>query len=117
MNVNRKQNRLFLINLLKNYIKLLSEIYICIVFFQFLKIRITSHVVSNFFKKLVMETMEHREKKGIVRHDMIHLLMEAKKGTLVYEEDTKDTSETGFATVQESVIGQKQIMRSMKDIF
>lgn len=69
-------------------------------------------IVTNFFKNLVIETMEHREKNGIVRHDMIHLLMEAKKGTLVYEEDTNDSSEAGFATVQESVIGQKQIKRS-----
>ena len=60
----------------------------------------------------MIETMEYREKNGIIRHDMIHLLIEAKKGTLVYEEDTKDSSEAGFATVQESVIGQKQIKRS-----
>lgn len=45
---------------------------------------------------------------------MIHLLIQAKKGTLVYDGDTKETSEAGFATVQESAIGQKQIKRSVK---
>ena len=83
--------------------------------FQFLNITITPPVVNNFFKKLVTETMENREKNGIVRHDMIHLLIQAKKGTLVHEEDSKDSSEIGFATVQESAIGQKQIKRSMYD--
>lgn len=86
-------------------------------FFQFLKFTITPPVVSKFFKKLVMETIENREKSGIIRHDMINLLMQAKKGTLVHEEDTKDSSETGFATVQESTIGRKQIKRSTRDIF
>lgn len=59
--------------------------------------------------------MENREKNGIVRHDMIHLLIQAKKGTLVHEEDSKDSSEIGFATVQESAIGRKKIKRSMYD--
>lgn len=36
--------------------------------------------MRDFFKKLVMETMENRELKHIIRPDMIHLLMEAKKG-------------------------------------
>lgn len=44
---------------------------------------------------------------------MIHLLIEAKKGTLVYDEDAKEKLEAGFATVQESDIGKKQIKRSM----
>lgn len=83
--------------------------------FQFLNFTITPRVVSKFFKKLVIETMENREKNGIVRHDMIHLLIQAKKGTLVHEEDSKDSSEIGFATVQESAIGRKKIKRSMYD--
>ena len=48
---------------------------------------------------------------------MIHLLIQAKKGTLVYDGDAKETSEAGFATVQESEIGQKRVIRSMIRIF
>jgi cytochrome P450 family 9 len=41
-----------------------------------------SNSVVNFFRSLVQNTMSTREAKGIVRLDMIHLLMQAKKGTL-----------------------------------
>lgn len=34
----------------------------------------------NFFRTIVMDTMKHREENNIVRPDMVHLLMEAKKG-------------------------------------
>lgn len=33
-----------------------------------------------FFKDLFMGTMRDREERNIIRPDMIHLLMEAKKG-------------------------------------
>lgn len=36
--------------------------------------------VQDFYRKLVIETMHNRELQKIVRPDMIHLLMEAKKG-------------------------------------
>ncbi|OWR49281.1 cytochrome P450 9G3 [Danaus plexippus plexippus] len=38
--------------------------------------------VINFFKGIVVNTMQHREKNNIHRPDMIQLLMEASKGTL-----------------------------------
>jgi cytochrome P450 family 9 len=41
-----------------------------------------SKFVVNFFRSMVHNTMSTREEKGIVRPDMIHLLMQAKKGTL-----------------------------------
>jgi len=50
--------------------------------------------------------MATREKEGIIRPDMIHLLMEAKKGNLKYEE-SQQNSDAGFATVEESTVGQK----------
>jgi len=49
-----------------------------------------SNYVVNFFRSLVHNTMSTREERGIVRHDMIHLLMQAKKGTL--QEDENDTT-------------------------
>lgn len=53
--------------------------------------------VCNFFRI--------REKRGIVRPDMIHLLMEARKGKLRYEETMNTDDDAGFATVEESHIG------------
>jgi hypothetical protein len=38
--------------------------------------------VVNFFRFLVHNTISTREEKDILRPDMIHLLMQAKKGTL-----------------------------------
>ena len=38
--------------------------------------------IRNFFHSLIIDTMNIRDSKGIIRPDMIHLLMQAKKGTL-----------------------------------
>lgn len=46
------------------------------------KFRLFSEETSGFFKELIMGTMKDREQRKIIRPDMIHLLMEAKKGTL-----------------------------------
>jgi hypothetical protein len=47
-----------------------------------------SNSVVNFFRSLVHNTMSTREEKGILRPDMIQLLMEAKKETLRVDDDT-----------------------------
>lgn len=39
-----------------------------------------SQATKDFFRNLILGTMEERELKNITRHDMIHLLMKAKKG-------------------------------------
>lgn len=60
--------------------------------------------MTNFFVGLVNETIKVREEKGIVRPDMINLLLEARRGDKSkFEEATK--VETGFATVEEANIG------------
>lgn len=40
---------------------------------------------------------------------MIHLLMQARKGALKYEQE--DTKEAGYATVEESDVGRQAIRR------
>nr|AAR97606.1 cytochrome P450 9E1 [Diploptera punctata] len=52
-----------------------------------LKLRFISDKLSDYFRSLIQKTMDTRENKGIIRPDMIHLLMQAKKGTLKNEED------------------------------
>lgn len=60
--------------------------------------------LNKLIREVAVETMKQREEKGIVRHDMIHLLMQAKKGQLgdannnnIVEEKLAD----GFATAEE----------------
>lgn len=59
--------------------------------------------VSNFFINLIKETIKIRKEKGVIRPDMIHLLMEARKGKTALE-DTTNLPDTGFATVNEHIV-------------
>ena len=43
---------------------------------------------------MVHNTMSTREEKGIVRPDMIHLLMQAKKGTLQADDNATTTGKS-----------------------
>lgn len=56
--------------------------------------------ISNFFRNIISETIRARESRGIIRPDMIHLLLRSRKG--VVDEERTETSETGFATAQET---------------
>lgn len=58
--------------------------------------------LTSFFRSIVKETMEYREKNGITRPDMINLLMAARKGQLKHL--TNEEKNDGFAAVQESAI-------------
>ncbi|KAJ9573560.1 hypothetical protein L9F63_009045, partial [Diploptera punctata] len=57
-----------------------------------LKMRIISDKVTEFFRSLVLETMNTRDKQGIVRPDMLQLLMEAKKNSL-QDENSNDKNQ------------------------
>lgn len=55
-----------------------------------------------FYSNLVHGTIKHREENNIIRPDMIHLLMQARKGSLRSEAEPAETRESkGFATVEE----------------
>ncbi|KAJ8728450.1 hypothetical protein PYW08_016835 [Mythimna loreyi] len=82
---------------------------------KFLKWDLLSDAVKNFFTTLVLGTMEDREKHNIVRPDMIHLLMEAKKGKLTHADVKPNDEAAGFATVEESSVGRKEIIREWAD--
>lgn len=72
---------------------------------QLLNISLFSKEVSRFFIQVVDDMIKMREEKGIVRPDMINLLLEARKGgQSKYEESTN--VETGFATVEEADFGK-----------
>ena len=56
---------------------------------KFLRIRMFSHEISDFFTGLVKDTIEYREKNNIVRNDFMQLLIQLKnKGTIQYDDDS-----------------------------
>ncbi|KAK4874018.1 hypothetical protein RN001_013378 [Aquatica leii] len=74
---------------------------------DYFNIRMFSKPVNTFFTQLIKNNIEYREENGIVRPDMIHLLMEAQKGRLKHEEVKDQEIDTGFATIEESSIGKE----------
>lgn len=74
---------------------------------SWLKIRFFTRKQTEYFRDLVHDNMGYREKNKIIRNDMIHLLMEARKGNLTHaSNEPHSTHEIGFATVQESEVGK-----------
>ncbi|XP_069676321.1 cytochrome P450 9e2-like [Periplaneta americana] len=49
---------------------------------KMLRIPLIPNKVTSFFRSLIMDTMSTRDREGIIRPDLIQLLMQAKKGTL-----------------------------------
>ncbi|XP_026752919.2 cytochrome P450 9e2 isoform X2 [Galleria mellonella] len=80
-----------------------------------LKLTLFTKDTTNFFINLVLGTMTNRKTLHIVRPDMIHLLMEAKKGKLTYDDRTLQDTNAGFATVEESTLGRKVIDKVWSD--
>lgn len=54
----------------------------------------------SFLRKVVRDTIALREREGIIRPDLIQILMNFRKENIP-EESNKDAVDTGFATVQE----------------
>lgn len=75
---------------------------------KWLKITFFSRKESEYFRNLVNGNMKYREENKIIRHDMINLLMEARKGNLSHTSEPQSDKEIeiGFATVQESDVGK-----------
>lgn len=55
--------------------------------------------VTKYFKETIYDAIKTREEKGIVRKDMINLLLETRKGI---KAEVEEATETGYATVKES---------------
>uniref|UniRef100_A0A8D8PE48 Cytochrome P450 9e2 n=1 Tax=Culex pipiens TaxID=7175 RepID=A0A8D8PE48_CULPI len=59
---------------------------------------------SDFFSKIIKDAIKSRE-SGVVRPDMIHLLMQARQGMLKHQQQEVEQN-AGFAAVEESEIGR-----------
>lgn len=67
-------------------------------FARLLGIRLMRPENVQFYHRLVHDTMAHRERHGIVRPDMIHLMAEARQGFLKYEADSRERTANGGGT-------------------
>lgn len=59
--------------------------------FQELRVQLFREEVCQFFRDLVIGTMKTREEKNIIRHDMIHLMMQARKDASALENSDNDS--------------------------
>lgn len=73
--------------------------------------------VREFFKSVVFDTMETRERENIFRPDIINILMQMRRGQVERPlGDEVKHGDDGFATVEESNIGTKIVHRKWTDI-
>ncbi|XP_058462578.1 probable cytochrome P450 9f2 isoform X2 [Malaya genurostris] len=80
------------------------------------KMDIASSKLTAYFRDMIIENIKHRDDHGIVRNDMIQMLMQVRKGTLKHQVlEEKDTKDAGFATVEESSIGRSLHNRKWTD--
>ncbi|XP_058837438.1 cytochrome P450 9e2-like [Topomyia yanbarensis] len=68
----------------------------------------------DYVTELIVNAVKSRKANNIVRPDMIHLLMEARKGVLKDHQEAEQND--GFATVRESEVGQVQASFKMTDL-
>uniref|UniRef100_A0A8D8C5B5 Probable cytochrome P450 9f2 n=2 Tax=Culex pipiens TaxID=7175 RepID=A0A8D8C5B5_CULPI len=78
---------------------------------QKLKIDFIDKDLAAYFKTMITDNMKQRDAHGIIRNDMIHMLMEVRKGALKHQKEEKDTKDAGFATVEESTVGKSNHSR------
>lgn len=58
--------------------------------YRFLRIPPIANGSEGFFKKIVNDTVEYREKNGVVRNDFIDLLLKIKHNKKLSDDDTRD---------------------------
>ncbi|XP_058462570.1 probable cytochrome P450 9f2 isoform X2 [Malaya genurostris] len=80
-----------------------------------LKIDLFSASLLTYFKRMITDNMQYRDTNGIVRNDMIDMLMQARKGALKHQIEELDSKEAGFATVEESSVGKTMQNRVWSD--
>jgi cytochrome P450 family 9 len=80
-----------------------------------LKINLLDKESCDFFEEAIYDTMKTREKQGIIRNDMIQLMLQAKAGNLSHNNNLEEKSSDGFATVEESHLGKAEVKRKWDD--
>lgn len=70
---------------------------------------VLSKRVSSFFRRIVEESIQQRESKKLIRPDMIHLLMQARKGQLKYEDQHELNEDGSFVTFDKNPNGNVHV--------
>lgn len=81
-----------------------------------LQLQLFDRSCRDFFKSMVFDTMDTRERENIFRPDMINMLMQMRRGNVERQSTEEEKNEdAGFATVEESEIGKKHVQRKWSD--
>ncbi|EAT33135.1 AAEL014611-PA [Aedes aegypti] len=80
-----------------------------------LKVDFADADLADYFKGIIQDNMKQREVHGIVRNDMVQMLMEVRKGTLKHISDDRESKDSGFASVEESHFGKSTHSRAWTD--
>lgn len=70
---------------------------------KWLRIKLISDVQTEFFRKVIRTAVEERKTHGVVRNDMIHLLMLLRDAKLDSIAEKKELQDAGFATTAEFI--------------
>lgn len=81
---------------------------------KFFGLQVVEPKITNFFRSIILNNIESRDKQGIFRPDMINILMKIKKGTSLSNTVEEESIES-YATVEESSIGRKEVKRVWTD--
>jgi cytochrome P450 family 9 len=81
---------------------------------RLLDISLLDPKVSEYFTEVIRKNFYSREQNKIVRNDVIHLLMQLKKGQLERPAEEKP-NDAGFATVEESELGKQLVNRKWSE--
>lgn len=68
-----------------------------------LQLKILTDNHNSFFRSIVHSTIGERQKKKIIRNDMLNLLLLAKEDKLNEQKDNEIDQDTGFATISEVI--------------
>ncbi|XP_019557478.3 probable cytochrome P450 9f2 [Aedes albopictus] len=80
-----------------------------------LKADISSAEMNAYFRGMIMDNMRQREAHGIVRHDMINLLMQVRQGTMKNRKEDLESTNAEFAAVEETSVGSRSHNRVWSD--
>lgn len=79
--------------------------------YSFFGLQIMRKDIHDFFKRVVIDTMNERDRKNISRPDVIQLLLQAKKGQLQHDKDNDiiEKELSNFAANKEYDLGAKKL--------
>lgn len=82
---------------------------------HYFNIQVFSPEVGKFFTDMVMSNIETREKEGIVRPDLINIILQIRKGDVQESKSEDNKIVDGFATVEEFSAGRKSTTQKWSD--